>query len=255
MKKKIEIRDLTSSMQKKSFNQVFKRYEVLKKITKKSPVVFDVGACQGQTIIEMVKNFKNCKIHSFEANKNLLPELNYVKKKYKKKANIKINTVAVGNKKKNLTFYLHQDLSQSSFLKINFNSKLYLSMKKNKNKKNFIKENNVKVKVPQITLDDYCKKNKIKKIDILKSDTQAYDLNVLKGAKKILKNISIIIVEITFFDYYEKINSFYEFEKLLRKNFNFWDISMIYKNPKWGSTDFVDAIYINKNLYQSILKK
>ena len=98
--KKIKIRDLTSSMQKKSFNQVFKRYEVLKKLTKKSPVVFDVGACQGQTIIEMVKNFKNCKIHSFEANKNLLPELNYIKRKYKKKANIRINTVAVGNKKK-----------------------------------------------------------------------------------------------------------------------------------------------------------
>ena len=52
-----------------------------------------------------------------------------------------------------------------------------------------------------------------------------------------------------------KINSFYEFEKILRKNFYFWDISMIYKNPKWGSTDFVDAIYINKRLYENILKK
>ena len=30
----------------------------------------------------------------------------------------------------------------------------------------FIKENNVKVKVPQITLDDYCK-NKIKKLIFL----------------------------------------------------------------------------------------
>ena len=128
-------------------------------------------------------------------------------------------------------------------------------MKKFRKKKKFLKENNVKTYVPQITLDYYCKYNKIKKIDILKSDTQGCDLNVLRGAKKILSNTSILIVEINFIDYYEKINSFYEFEKILRKNFYFWDISMIYKNPKWGSTDFVDAIYINKRLYENILKK
>ena len=57
-------------------------------------------------------------------------------------------------------------------------------MKKFRKKKKFLNENNKKIDVSQITLDYYCKKNKIKKIDILKSDTQGCDLNVLKGAKK-----------------------------------------------------------------------
>lgn len=253
--KKIKIRNLTSTMHNKKFVDLFQRNKVIKKLIKNNPIIFDVGACEGQTIIEMVKNFKKCTIHSFEANKNLLPHLQYVKNRYKKNFKILINSVAIGDKKKNVPFYLHQDPSQSSLLKINFKSKLFVKMKKFIKKKKFLKENNKKINVPQITLDYYCKKNKIKKIDILKSDTQGCDLNVLKGAKKILSKTSVLIVEINFIDYYEKINSFYEFEKILRKNFYFWDISMIYKNPKWGSTDFVDAIYINKKLYKNTLKK
>ena len=253
--KKIKIRDLTSTMHKKKFVDLFQRDKVIKKLIKNNPIIFDVGACEGQTIIEMVKNFKKCKIHSFEANKNLLPHLHYIKNKYKNNSKILINPVAVGNKIKKVPFYLHQDPSQSSLLKINLRSKLFIKMKKLRKKKKFLNENNKKIDVSQITLDYYCKKNKIKKIDILKSDTQGCDLNVLKGAKKILSKTSILIVEINFIDYYEKINSFYEFEKILRKNFYFWDISMIYKNPKWGSTDFVDVIYINKKLYKNTLKK
>ena len=30
---------------------------------------------------------------------------------------------------------------------------------------------------------------------------------------------------------------------------------MIYKNPKWGSTDFVDAIYINKKFVSKYFKE
>ena len=253
--KKIKIRDLTSTMHNKRFVDLFQRNKVIKKLIKNNPIIFDIGACEGQTIVEMVKNFKKCTIHSFEANKNLLPHLYYVKNKYRKNSKILINPVAIGDKKKKVPFYLHQDPSQSSLLKINFKSKLFVKMKKFRKEKKFLKENNIKTYVPQINLDYYCKNKKIKKIDILKSDTQGCDLNVLRGAKKILSKTSILIVEINFIDYYEKINSFYEFEKLLRKNFNFWDISMIYKNPKWGSTDFVDAIYINKRLYENILKK
>jgi len=234
MTKKVKIRDLTTTMHNKRFNQLFRRNNVLKKLIKKSPLILDVGANEGQTIVEMIKTFKKCNIHSFEANSNLLPKLNYIKKKFKKNSKIKINSVAIGDKEKKTTFYLHQDPSQSSLLKINFNSKLFIKMKKYKTNKKFIYKNNIKKKVYQTTLDNYCRKNKLKKIDILKSDTQGCDLNVLRGAKKILPNVSLIVVEINFIDYYEKINSFYEFEKILRNNFNFWDISMIYKNPRWG---------------------
>ena len=98
--KKIKIRDLTSTMHKKKFVDLFQRDKVIKKLIKNNPIIFDVGACEGQTIIEMVKNFKKCTIHSFEANKNLLPNLYYIKNKYKKNSKILINPVAIGDKKR-----------------------------------------------------------------------------------------------------------------------------------------------------------
>ena len=39
-------------MQKKSFNQVFKRYKVLKKLTKKNPVVFDVELARDKLLLK-----------------------------------------------------------------------------------------------------------------------------------------------------------------------------------------------------------
>ena len=43
-----------------------------------------------------------------------------------------------------------------------------------------------KIKVRGITLEKYCKKNKIKKINYLHIDTQGSDLKVLKGLKELI---------------------------------------------------------------------
>ena len=76
---------------------------------------------------------------------------------------------------------------------------------------------------------------------------------MLKGIKKQdLFKIKIILLEVNFWDYYEQMTSFYEIEKILGKNFKFWDISFIYKNPKYLSTDYVDAVYINKFFYDKL---
>ena len=45
------------------------------------------------------------------------------------------------------------------------------------------------------SLDYYCKKNKIKKIDILKIDTQGFEDKILLGSKNSLNNNIISIVE------------------------------------------------------------
>ena len=46
-----------------------------------------------------------------------------------------------------------------------------------------------------ITLENYMKNNNINKIDILCMDVQGYELNVLKGAADLIKNINYIIME------------------------------------------------------------
>ena len=95
------------------------------------------------------------------------------------------------------------------------------------------------------------KKNKINSIDILKIDTQGYDIEVLKGAKNFLKNnnINVVVTELLFnLNLYKCQNTFNEIEKILGKNYILWDISFLYKNPKYKYLDYLDAIYVNKNI-------
>ena len=243
-----------SGIEDKRFSDLFNRYKMLKKILPKKIICFDVGANEGQTILEISKNFPGSIIHSFEPQKSCETKLEYFKNKIKK-SKIYINIVACGEKNINKIFYAHDSSNLSSFLKINTKSKFLLKMKQLSKKKKYLESINNPIKVRQITLSDYIKNKKVRTIDLLKIDTQGYELNVLKGIKKQdLFKIKIILLEVNFWDYYEKMTSFYEIEKILGRNFKFWDISFIYKNPKYLSTDYVDAVYINKFFYDKLKK-
>ena len=58
------------------------------------------------------------------------------------------------------------------------------------------------IKKNTTSLDNYCRKKTINTIDILKLDVQGYELNILKGAQTILKNVNLIITEVSFNDVY-----------------------------------------------------
>ena len=58
----------------------------------------------------------------------------------------------------------------------------------------------------------------MKKINLLKIDTQGYEQNVLSGSINLLRQnkIDIIEVELILGNYYDKYTSFYNIEKLLK---------------------------------------
>ena len=101
---------------------------------------------------------------------------------------------------------------------------------------------NVQVK----RLDEYIKNDKnINQIDLLKIDTQGYELEILEGLGTELNKVRILITELMFYDYYEKSLSFYELESILRPfNFSLYDINHVAKNPMNGRTDWIDVIYV-----------
>jgi len=112
-------------------------------------------------------------------------------------------------------------------------------------------EFNSKINVSVDTLDNICKKKGIKKIDILKIDTQGFEAEVLKGASNMLKNIFIIELEIIFSDIYEKSSSIGAIESLLSNyGFNLWEISYIGKfaTNKYNRINFIDAQFVNLNM-------
>ena len=124
-----------------------------------------------------------------------------------------------------------------------------------KNNQTHIRERNQfkldekKINVDVITLDDFCQKNKISNIDLLKIDTQGYEEFVLEGAQNLLKEnkIKIIKLEMIFSDLYSKKHSFFDIEKNLHNNYKLISINN-FGNIIDDANFTIDVIYSSKNL-------
>ena len=210
--------------------------EIYFKLLKGKICIFDVGANTGQSIDRFNNALNNPIIHSFEP----VPEcFEKLVQKYYNYNNVILNNFAAGNKNIKKKFYVNKLSYNSSFLKSNLN---YHQKKFYKKEKNII--------VQSITLDKYIKDKKINKIDILKIDTQGYELNILKGLTNSLKNkIKFVELEITVEDSYLNNPKFYEIDKYLNQNnFKLFKIEDMFYDNKKLNIRFFDAVYINKSL-------
>ena len=206
----------------------------------KPKIIFDVGAHTGEAALLFLKNFDSIKIcYCFEPQKNIF---NILKKKFKNNSKVFCINKAIYDKiiKKDFNVLYHQ--RSSTLEDINSNS-LYYKIKSlilfNKVKNIIYK----KEKLNCITLDSFIKKKKI--IDILKIDVEGSELKVLKGCKKNIKNIKVILIEIL--------------NHNLIKNYSREDIFSFFKNNnfelysvcKFPFYRFEDRIYINRNFFYS----
>jgi FkbM family methyltransferase len=143
--------------------------------------IFDVGANVGQTSTELRKYFPDASIHAFEPVDSTFELL---KENLGHDRNIILNNAALGAKEEQVIILLGDESCT--------NSLLYEVSTNEKNKKT------QKIKI--ITGDAYCNTRNITSKFLLKTDTEGYDLNVLKGFEKIIldKKIFFILVEVTF---------------------------------------------------------
>ena len=228
----------------------FNREKVLKLLVdSNSPTILDVGANNGSSLVEFKKWWPNSKVHCFEPQSECWDELDDLSNEF---TNVHINKFALGNKNdESKEFYSH-DLNTgiSGFNKINIESKDSIDLSKlsndSKSLENHKKTINHKRNVQVKRLDEYINNDKnINQIDLLKIDTQGYELEILEGLGTELNKVRILITELMFYDYYEKSLSFYELESILRPfNFSLYDINHVAKNPMNGRTDWIDVIYV-----------
>lgn len=231
----------------------FDRESVLKKlVAHQSPIIFDVGANNGSSLVEFKKWWPDSEVHCFEPQVECWDDL---LKTANEDQRVFLNQFALGTtNEEDKTFYTH-DLNTgiSGFNKINVESKDSIDISKisndssklNDHKKTINHPRKVSIRKP----DEYFKINNLSKIDLLKLDTQGYELEILKGFGKTLSNVKVIISELMLYDYYEKSLSFYDFEKIIHPfGFKLYDINHIAKNPMNGRTDWVDVIYLNESI-------
>jgi len=218
-----------------------KIFVFLKKKLKKNAILFDVGAHHGETINNFIKYFDFSNIHSFEAsNKNFKTLKNKIKKHLDNR--IFLNNFGLSDLNKSLKIKQFQETSSTTLSKINHNSKYF----KRKIKVLGLKENkkiyeNCDVELNQ--LDNYCEKNKINKIDLLKIDTEGHEYFVIKGSINTLKKIKYIYFEHHYDDMLIKGYKYSDIHDLLKKH----NFVKIFKSKMFFRKTF-EYIYENSKL-------
>jgi FkbM family methyltransferase len=152
----------------------------------RTPCIFDVGANAGQTLEEILRYWKNASVHCFEPNPQAFAEL---QRRAVGRSHVKLNPWALGSEAGEQTFKASESSTMSSFFAAGKDQSLRI----------------VATYPMRIdTLDAYCERESIDHVDLLKTDTQGFDLNVIKGAAGMIDQgkIDMILVEITFVEYY-----------------------------------------------------
>ena len=167
---------------------VFKDIQYLLK-KKPQSVIFDVGANVGDTAQQFLKFFPQAKLHCFEPNPRAFASLT---QKLVNQKNATLNNLGLGAVSGQADYYDIDISASGSFLKpdhLSWGNSLGIR------------------KLPVVTLDDYCQQNNIGQIDVLKSDTQGFELEVLRGAQNQLrqKTIKMIYLEIIFSKMYHEL--------------------------------------------------
>lgn len=148
-----------------------------------TPIIFDVGANKGQYANIVNNIFKGkAKIYSFEPGKFTYSEL---VKNTSAVENIEINNFGLGAE--NTEMSLNYD-EQGSGLASVYERKL------GHKKIDFSKNEKVQIK----KIDDFCKDNNINNIKLLKMDVEGHELEVLKGAGKMLRDNKIEAIQFEF---------------------------------------------------------
>jgi FkbM family methyltransferase len=157
--------------------------------------VFDVGAHIGQTTAELVQAFPRARIYSFEPDPNSYAELRKVAD-----ACPRITTVnaAVGDRDGDATFFVNRFGQTNSLLSTADGAEQYLVTDDAMHLQS-------QATVPVLTLDRFCANHKIQRIDVLKLDTQGYELRVLDGAREVLSTLKVpvIFLEVSFVRTYD----------------------------------------------------
>lgn len=174
--------------------------EFYPKMLPENAVVVDIGAGSGAFLSKILEKRSDAKVFAFEPNPS---SFKILKEKYDYK--IKTFQMGVGRNRSTATLYDlpgRQDSGAASIHKEVFQG-IYNIEK--------VVSHNIEI----TTLDEQMEKENIKRINLLKIDTEGNELDVLHGASKLLKENSIDIIQFEFNAMNAYSNSSFR---------NFWEI-------------------------------
>ncbi len=194
----------------------FRQKKILKFLSNrflKDIVIFDIGAHYGETVKLFSNKFKIKEFHCFEPSpinfKVLTKNINSLNIKKK----LFLHNVGIGSNNKSTFLNQTQESSSSTINDFNLDSKYLKRKMKILNIEN-IDQYFKKIPVKLISLDEYIKKENIKKIDLLKIDTEGFEYDVIKGMSS-----SSNLVKFIYFEHH--------YDDMIEKNYTFGDINSL----------------------------
>ena len=136
-------------------------------------VAFDVGANEGQTGGKLLRQFPQAQVYCFEPFPETYKRLARLSRRY---ARVKTFQMACGAKEGVLRVPVRPEAGSE------LNSLLPASHAV------FDTSSARHVDIKVISIDDFCEQEGIERIDLLKTDTEGFDIEVLKGAAKMLES-------------------------------------------------------------------
>jgi len=155
-------------------------------------VVFDVGAHDGETALSVLRAFPEARVTSFEPHPETFAALT---RKLSRHPRFEAVNTALGVESGEVMMFQYE--------KSNINSltpQAPFAVR--------FAEDARRIVVSCATLDDHCARHAIARIDLLKIDTEGFDLVVLQGAQKMLRRRAIRFILVEFNDLQPRAGTF-----------------------------------------------
>ncbi len=219
-----------------------KQKDIMQQLGIQAPVIFDVGANIGQSILKYRTLFPDAGICSFEPNLEVIRELQL---NADQASGVEIFKIAFSDSDGESEFYRTAVPEASSLLK----PEQFLMDLSKENKYDFDK-----VVVPTMTLDTFVEEHQVSTIDLLKIDVQGAELKVLEGSSVSLKSglIKCIYIEVNLASTYVGQMSLNQLMKLMAAcNFQLWDI-LPFVYTRVGRAWTANAIFVQNDMVKKI---
>jgi FkbM family methyltransferase len=201
---------------------------------KEDIVVVDVGANLGQSIRAFRSEFPRATIHSFEPSPRVFQD--ELLPRYGGKANVHLWNVAVGALGGDRVLLENSSSTMTSFLPPG--NACWGSIVGTTD-------------VPVTTLDAFAASASLDFVHVLKTDTQGFDLEVLRGAETLLANgkIGIIQTEVNLADLYEGQATFDSLYRHMADR-DYAALGFYRMRVRDGLLGWMDALFIHMRFYE-----
>jgi FkbM family methyltransferase len=195
---------------------------------RQAPLIMDVGANVGQSIVRFKAIFPSAEIHSFEPSPSTFATLRQNAAPY---SGVHLNNCALGGEATEATLLENSYSDMSSFL---VPGRLAWG------------EVTRRTPVRIETLDDYCARHDLGPITILKTDTQGYDFEVVKGSVGLMARhrVQMVYMEVNFSDIYEGLPHPDEIMMFMREH-GFRLVGLYNFCFQEGMVSWVDALFVD----------